>query len=125
MTSVATAKLLFFIALTASPQGAPTTILATSNSDNYAWMQTRDGWCLETKGLPANDWEGQGAQSTSQPTQGHEYRAIARHHWSDGSSMDLWDGSRIEKAHGAVFYIESPGAPNQKVYTILYSTGCP
>jgi len=124
MTSAATAKILLFIALSVGPQNASTMIFATSNSDNYAWMQTRDGWSLKTKGLPADDWEGQSAQSASPPARGHELRAIARHHWGEGSSMDLRDGSRIEKQQDAVFYIQSPGAPNQKVFTILYSTEC-
>ncbi len=48
-------------------------------------------------------------------------RAIAQHHWGKNSSLDLDNGTRIEKRGDMAFYIVDPGAPNQKVFTILYS----
>ena len=120
MTTAATAKLLLFIALSLGSQSKPGTILATSNSDNYAWSNENGSWALETKGLPADGWNHRGEQSYPESSERREYRAIAHHHWQSEPILDLEDGNQVMKRDGATFYIEHPGAPNQKVFTILY-----
>ena len=117
MTSLMTAKLLLFIALSLGPKD-PQTIFATSNSDNYVWTRTQGYWTLRTKGLPTNDWDERGTQPT--PSRQPGMRVSGYHDSNDGDSLNLNDGSRVERQGDAVFYIVDPGAPNQKIYTILY-----
>jgi hypothetical protein len=120
MTSLVTAKLLFFIALTVGPQGS-NTFFATSNSENYYWSNSEDGWALQTKGLPSCDWKDRGSSQVGGTYDSRDERAIAdRHNWQDGLLYDLPSGNQIKKQGNAVFYIIDPGAPNQKVFTILY-----
>jgi hypothetical protein len=119
MTSLPTAKILFFIAMSLNPHphGAHT-VFATSNSDNYVWTGDGQTWALKTKGLPTEEWvEHNGHQFA---LSGDDTRAIARHNWSHDSALDLTNGNRIEKQGNAGFYIINPGAPNQKTFTILY-----
>lgn len=114
---ISTAQVLLFIALSMNPHDA-TQILATSNSDNYLWSHEGSNWQLQTKGLPTDDWAGKDTRPIS--AENRELRRIARHHWKDGASLDLANGNRIEERNGAAFYIVRPGAPSQKVFTILY-----
>jgi hypothetical protein len=117
MISLTTAKLLFFIAVSLGPQ-APHTILATSNSENYSWHdEGADGWSLEANDLPTNGWQRQMAGGSFDS---RDARAITAHQWHDGDALQLANGSRVEKQGDAVFYIEHPGCPNQKTFTILF-----
>jgi hypothetical protein len=118
MISSATTKVLFFIALSLGPKDAKE-IVATSNSENYSWSYRENGWFLKTKGLPNENWVAKGPQPASD--QDWDMSRIAHHSWGPNSSLDLTDGSRIEKQGETGFYIIDPGAPNKKVFTILYS----
>ena len=120
MTSLATAKVLLFIALSVGPRPPEGVIYATNQSENYVFTQDTRGWDLDTLNMPADDWECHGPQAAPSSYDQREFRAIARHRWMDGASMDLRDGSRIERQNGVVFYIQNPGAPNQKVFTIEF-----
>jgi hypothetical protein len=118
MTSLATAKVLLFIALSMAPEGTQK-IFATSNSDNYVWMKDDGAWSLKTKVIPVADYTVMGSEQAPQVTDSME--TIRRHHRSrEDTVLDLKNGNQIEQQGNAVFYIVDPGAPNEKVYTILY-----
>ncbi len=118
MTSLLTAKILFFIAMSMNPPGTQS-VFATSNSENFLWSESgQSSWTVETKGLPTCDWEPMG--TTDGGLGGADAQAIAHHDWKHNTFLNLENGNRVEKQGDAVFYIISPGAPNQKVYTILY-----
>jgi hypothetical protein len=117
MTSLPLAKTLFFIALSLAPKGAHT-FFATSNSDNYVWTQSGSEWSLKQKGLPATAWMARGQEPV--PHEEGDVRGLARHERSGDSFVALDNGNQVERQGSAVFYIIDPGAPNQKVYTILY-----
>ena len=122
MTSLATAKILFFIGLTLAPQ-RPHLIFATSNSDNYVWTAgSAEGWSLRTKGLPTSDWHFRGWQQEGAPDD-RDARAISRCQWHDGTLLDLPDGNQVKWQGDNAFFIVDPGAANQKVYTIGYPQG--
>jgi hypothetical protein len=121
MTSLTTAKILFFIALNVGPQNAPT-VFATSSNDSYVWDQSEGGWTLKAKAAPRCDWSTMKFQQAPDTDQGRIFRAISNHDWAHNPSLDLDDDSRIEKRGDTVFYIVDPGAANEKVYTIVYPT---
>jgi len=121
MTSLSTAKVLLFIALSVGPKH-PQTIFATSNSENYVWTQSGQEWSLKTKGLPTHQWRDRKNQPAPDPQEEREMRAVAHYDWREGSFLNLENGNRVERQGNAVFYIIDPGAPNQKVFTILYPT---
>jgi hypothetical protein len=118
MTSPATAKILFLIALSFAPRD-PSLILATSNSENYVWSRTDNGWSLRTKGLPSGVWFCKGDQP---PVDEREMQSLERLHGRQDCFINLSDNTWAEKQNGTVFYIVDPGAPNEKVFTILYPT---
>jgi hypothetical protein len=117
MTTLPLAKLLLLIAITLQPQDAHS-IFITSNSANYSWMQTPTGWQLKTKGLPTSGWTlcAQGEVPGGMP----ETSDMLDHDWQANDVFDLRDGSQVIKQGRNVFYVVDPGAPNEKVYTILY-----
>src|SRR5580693_1616791 len=107
MISSATAKVLFFIALSFGPKDA-TGIFATSNSDNYSWCCQGENWYLKTKGLPTDAWASKGEQPP--PKREGGMTVISYHHRGADSSLDLASGNRVLKEGDVVFYIVDPGA---------------
>ena len=122
-----TAKILLFIALNVGPQNAPM-IYATSQSESYVWTPTPNGWTVEAKGFPSSDCTrdpsktvtfigSPGARSVP------DYlRVISKYHWKNNSAMVFDNGDRVEKKGDHAFYIINAGAPNEKVFTILFPT---
>jgi hypothetical protein len=118
MISLTTAKTLLFVALALNPGSH--CIFVTSNSENYSFTEEAGrGWHLATKGLPTSNWQPQGLLENVPPS-GHDATVIDRYPWGQSSNLQLSDGNRIEKQGTAGFYIVSPGAPNEKDFTILY-----
>ena len=118
MISSATAKVLFFHRPVVRSQGCHG-IFATSNSDNYSWCCQGENWYLKTKGLPTDGWACKGEQPP--PKREGGMTVISYHHRGADSSLDLASGNRVLKEGDTVFYIVDPGAPNEKVFTILYT----
>jgi hypothetical protein len=118
MTSLATAKILLVIALSSAPAN-PSVILATSGSENYAWTHTDSGWSLRTKGLPSGVWFSKDDQPAPE---NRSLPALEAIHGRTNAFVNLQDNAWVEKQNGATFYILDPGAPNEKIFTILYPT---
>ena len=118
MISPVTAKILFLIALSFAPSD-PSLILATSQSENYAWSRTDSGWSLRTKGLPSGVWFNKGEQPAADE---QERQSLERLHGRQDCFINLGGNAWAEKQNGTIFYIVNPGAPNEKVFTILYPT---
>ena len=123
MISMPSAKILLFIGLALGPKGAPT-VYATSNSEAYIWNLQQTGWTVEARGFPASDFTREPEVDTTLPLN-HvpDYlKQISQHDWSHNSVMIFDNGDRVEKDGDHAFYIINAGAPNQKVYTILFPT---
>jgi len=125
MISLPTAKVLFFIALTLGPSD-PQKIFVTSNSENYVWTHSANGWTFDAQGFPSSDWTREPDRTDIVVANDSEgitgpITSITKHKWDHDSVVILDNGDRIEKDHDTGFYIINAGGPNQKVYTILYN----
>lgn len=127
MMMLPTAKILLFIALALGPKNVET-IYATSNSEGYVWTPNAGEWTLQAKGFPASDFTRDPTQDvTFNKLPGHKdvpsyLWSLSRHDWSHDSVMIFDNGDRVEKCGDHAFYIINAGAPNQKIYTILFPT---
>ncbi len=125
MTSLATAKVLLFIALNVGPHNS-STVFATSKSECYTWTTSPShGWVVKTPSFPASDFTRDpshemivGAAPTDADVPRH-MRALAHHNWATGPLI-FDNGDRIEKAGDHAFYIINAGGANEKVFTILF-----
>lgn len=125
MLALPTAKILLFIALNVGPH-QPSTVFATSLSENYVCTATPTGWNVEELGFPASDFNRNPATSTDlSGTPGTSsvpkfLRAVAHHNWSHDSALVFDNGDRVEKHGDHAFYIINAGGANEKVFTILF-----
>ena len=129
MLVLPTAKILLFIALSVGPQNPPT-VYAVSNSENYVWTSTESGWTVTAKGFPADDFTRNPSRTMDFPGSPDQssvpayLRVISKHQWVDNSAMVFDNGDRVEKHGDHAFYIINAGGANEKVFTILFPTGC-
>jgi len=125
MLALPTAKILLFIALNVGPH-QPSTVFATSQSENYVCTPSQSGWTVEELGFPASDFTRNPATSvdlagTPDAASVPRYlRAVSHHNWSHDSAMVFDNGDRVEKHGDHAFYIINAGGANEKVFTILF-----
>ena len=127
MITATTAKVLLFIALTLGPAN-PTAVYCTSHNESYAWTPQTYGWRLNALGFPPSDFSrdpSKDSMFSGSPHQGDVppyVREVASHDWGHDSVLVLSNGDRVEKKGDHTYYIVNPGAPNEKDFTIFYST---
>ena len=125
MLALPTAKILLFIALNVGPHH-PSTIFATSVSENYVCTATESGWNVEELGFPASDFTRNPATCTDfsgtpdASSVPKFLRAVANHDWSRNTAMVFDNGDRVEKCGDHAFYIINAGGANEKIFTILF-----